>query len=415
MYRAASLVIILCVSGCGSKSERTVTADGVTLRIPDSVDPATVKLSVQRQLPDELSRYASVIDAHFTLAQVVRIEPAGKVLPSSATLIAPAGCPDKAIAVALAKDAAPETVSTRNEGGSVAIAVSKLGAFAILCPKAELIGSPRQVLRGTPELLVRVDCADHISPGSPAVKGIAADSAKFAVAPDGTITLQPKLEVRPLDEDKELAKADETIARGGGDEVSLGVVYASLFAAKGDPVELVGGGATDGARRGVTMWTIVSHEGQPMVVDVKQSKLVPLADATAKLKLEPHRGCMWFPPGATKDASVFSEPAVTPPAPTPAPSPPTLALTPTPPPAATDLLARHKQLDKQCNHGADKAACMERGKLDDQLRQELDALLHQHKDLDTKCKANRIAEACTQRDAVTERGKAIKEALAAKP
>ena len=411
MQRAVFLLTVAVATACGSKraNERVVTTSGASLRVPDGVDLAKVKLSVAAQLPEDLSRFTLAIENHFKLAQVVRLEPAGMAMPSPAELAtSAAGCAVTAqIAVALDVMAKPEVLPVRVEDGQLRISVPKLTAVAVLCPAGALIGSTQQVLRGTPELLVGADCASFITPDAPGVRAAVADPKRFEVDADGNVTVQPKLVLRPFDDLSEQARADEVLTRGGGDEVSLGVVYASLFAAKGYAVALAGGAIAYDGKKGVSLWTVVAIDGKPMFVDVRKAKLLPLADATTQYGLEMHRGCTRYAPNGSTDPAQFIVQAPTPPA------PPADQVKPAD--DTSQLLDRRKQLDKQCNHGADKVACMERGKLDDQLKKQLDGLLAQHKDLESKCKANLDADACAKRDRVAEQGKAIKAQLDAKP
>jgi hypothetical protein len=241
------------------------------------------------------------------------------------------------------------------------------------------------------------------------VAAVAKDPSKLAIEPDGTIRLAAPL-ARTGHTGSAQLHADEILARGSGDATDAAVVLGSLLLARGSSVQLVAGDATfaHGARsaKGVLVWAEAIVDGKRMYVDTSDAahpRLVPSADATKLYALQPHRTCAKYPKGASTDPMQWSD---EPPAPPPAAPPP-------PDPAA--LLAQRKQLDKQCNHGADKAACMERGKLDDQLKKLLDALLAEHKDLETKCKANSDAGACTRRDQIAAQGKAIKAQLDAKP
>ncbi len=398
------LLVLVAASGCGSKAEHgtPVTAPGLSF-VATVPTEAVGKLVASDSLPPAYNRLKPAFE-HFKVLRFVEVVPA---TPGVLTVDVTACAPDKMLVATLPEQATPDVLPAKLVDGKlvarVDARVDKLGALAVLCPVADLVGTPQQVLRGTPDVLLRPDCNLYITPETPVVKALTSDPKRFAIDAEGNLLLEPKLAVRGLDEAGELAKADEVITRGGGDEVSLSVAYASLLAAKGHAVMLIGGAIP----KGVTGWTVAMIDKKPMFVDVRQAKLVPLDEATKARGLTVHRGCAWYEPGGSTDPMQFALPQDLP------------ATSPPPPrpdaPDANALLDQRKQLDKKCNHGADKTACMERGKVDDELKKQLDALLVRHKDLETRCKANKDADACAKRELVAEQGKAIKAQLDAKP
>jgi hypothetical protein len=86
------------------------------------------------------------------------------------------------------------------------------------------------------------------------------------------------------------------------------VLWGSLLLATGHPVRLVAGAVQfelGGAKHaGVHQWAETIRDGKAWFVDTLQPdqvKLVPLAEASAKYQLVPHRTCVRYPNGTPSD------------------------------------------------------------------------------------------------------------------
>ena len=309
--------------GGGSAAGNAAGSAGAKLVLTGAGDASKITVSDQptKPLPVAIERYTVATDEHFKLVKLVELGPESPTeLHGKLTLtIDPATLPANTIAaqlraVGVGKFVAPEDLTLEADGNTVTISINHVAHVMVLAPLPELtlLGTPAKILVGTTRMMTQDACQEWLTPTSPGIAAIAKDPAKFAVAADGTITLDAKLETLPVDAEGELAKPDDVLRRGGGDGANSSIVLASLFLARGNLIALVSGYMTyphEGKTyRGLWQWAYVLLDGKPYFVDAfdpGKPRLVPLAEATTLYKLEVGRYCMRNADGSPIDKKVF--------------------------------------------------------------------------------------------------------------
>jgi hypothetical protein len=323
--RTGWLVVGLALVGAACKDKApppvVLSQDGIEITLPPKTDPSHVSLAVKpvTERGPEMGLFTGRLESHFRVLAILDLAstdpqwsgPAAVTIPVDAKLLPKGRTLADVSAVAFGPKQPLWSLPIAVQGTSVRVQVAEPTRVVLVAPLEgiTLSGTAFLVLRGTSEMLVKGDCPDYIRPEDAAVKALAAPD-KLSIAPDGAITLAAKLTAVALGDGRDLTRPDGVASSGRADAVGASVLFASLFAARNHSVRIAGGAIDyerDGKHvKGYHQWAEAIVDGKAMFVDttdVAKPRLVPLADAVRDYRLETHRTCAKYPPGASKSLS----------------------------------------------------------------------------------------------------------------
>lgn len=303
----------MVVSACGKKAaepkQRTIIVRNATLTVPDGMaGEVNLGLAGPGVLPPSLQRVGPRVTEHVTLLGGVELDRTDQApLPAPATLAyelepstLPAGrTPSSVLVLTLDPSGSLTTLVPTVSGNRLSVSLSHLTAvlFVVMKPDVLLLGTPGLVLGGTSKLLADPECPRWIAPNAPQTAAIAGNAARFSIDENKVIRLDPPLTMTEIDESMQTQTTDEILKRGSGDAINTSVVYASLLAAKGHSVRLVGGLAVykrgELVHKGYHQWAEAIIDGTPYYVETLEGPphLVPASEAREKRQLKVHRAC----------------------------------------------------------------------------------------------------------------------------